>query len=114
MKLSIVLLLFMIGLLNAEHCPPNAGEALLDSNKENLYDCIPRVLWNYYKSNGCCYNNIAECNNIADAWDSKPASKVVRLCNYNKQKDANVEILSKHGNSNRKALKSIKNRHTHN
>lgn len=65
MKLLIFLTLLVT--IMAE-CPQTAPEALYDKNRAALVECNATTLRNYYNANDCCISNIAECNNIAAAW----------------------------------------------
>ena len=53
---------------NAMACPSNAGQALLESNHDNLLECDSDTLKSFYNDNDCCIANIAECNYIEKAW----------------------------------------------
>jgi len=63
-----VILFFLLTVTTYAKCPPDAGAALLDENRLALVECDGKTLWEYYRNDACCINNIAECNNIAAAF----------------------------------------------
>jgi len=80
MPIKMNLLLFLTLFVTiAAKCPPTATEALYDTNRKALVECNAKTLRDYYHEDDCCIVNLAECNNIAAAWelrrnvlDSKP------------------------------------------
>lgn len=65
------LLLFLFVLSVYAKCPDTAGEALLDSNRVALVECDEDTLRKFYHDDDCCIVNLAECNNIAAAFELK-------------------------------------------
>jgi hypothetical protein len=99
----IVLLIFLFN-VHAMTCPPKAGLALLERNRQDLLACDSFTLRKYYNDNGCCITNIAECNYIEKAWwmrvniiNYKP------LCEYHLRHPEHIKHLKR-----RSFLKRIK------
>ena len=65
--IKIILLLLFIVTTYAK-CPPDAGSALMDKNRQSLVECDAKTLRRYYGEDDCCIVNLAECNNIAAAF----------------------------------------------
>ena len=60
-------------------CPETPGEALFAS-RDNLKDCSVGTLRAFYQKNDCCISQVAECNNILDAFYFKVPFPV-QICN---------------------------------
>mgnify|MGYP001311591728 FL=1 len=65
--IKYIILLFSLLSLVYGKCPENAGAALLPN--ADLIACDCKTLRKFYEENDCCIVNLAECNNIEQAWE---------------------------------------------
>ena len=79
--IKYIILLFSLLSLVYGKCPENAGAALQPN--ADLISCDCKTLRKFYEENDCCIINLAECNNIKEAWElSKNIINWKPLCHY--------------------------------